>query len=91
MRNPRTDYLGAHILSLLAGEGWCQAARDDVDEHWLRCKGSDGRLKELLSLDTLNEANIRASVRRELETGDGLLHAEHLCGVRPRNDDLIEP
>lgn len=74
----RTDDLSTHVFGLLASEGWGQATGDDVHENWLGCKRGDGRLQELFSLDTLDEAHVGTSIRCELETRDSLVHAEHL-------------
>ena len=83
-----TDDLGTEVLRFLACERGCETARNDVHEDRLWSESCDGVLEELGSLDALNEADIRAGVRGELEAVDSLVHAEHLRGVRAANDNL---
>ena len=83
-----TDDLGAVVLSFLAGEGWCETTRNDVDEDGLGSECGDSVLQKIRGLHALNETNIGASVCGELETKNGLLHAKHLRGVGTANNDL---
>lgn len=84
-----TDDFSAHLLSLLASEGGGETAGDDVDENRLGCERRNSRLEKVLRLDTLDEAHISTGVGSELQTGDRLLHAEHLRGICAADDHEV--